>query len=184
MEVLKVRGQRKYSEEWNFLNVKEYLTEDGHEINDMIQYLHRNISMFIGITDINKNEIYEGDKIKFFIAPKELEWDSSENMFGTEPQVSWQECTKATRPIKVEAEVYYNTDGLAFSIKNINCEIMQLDDEEYHIADPKEIAGGADGFEYDLQSFYKDFMDFEIDSMLYSLGWQDFINIEVVGNVY
>ncbi len=138
----------------------------------------------IGIKDIHDTNIYEGDVVKFLLSPKELEHDSSENMFGTEPQNSWQECTKATEPILVTAEVFYDEQNVSYGLRNIKCYVLNEIDEEYSLADPDEIGGGADGFETVINPFYENWIDFTIDSMLYDIWISDFINIEVIGNIY
>lgn len=57
-------------------------------------------------------------------------------------------------------------------------------DEEYSIADPEEIGGGADGLETIINEKYEDWSDFMIDSMLYDVWFSDFIDIEIIGNIH
>ena len=62
---LKFKAQRKSSEEWNYLDLGEYLTRDEKEQPDMLQYLHRNIRQFTGLISSKNEEAYLGDVISF-----------------------------------------------------------------------------------------------------------------------
>lgn len=143
--------------------------------------------------DWNGKEVYEGDVIEFLLAPVELNHASSSDMFGTEPQNSWLECTQATYPVRASAEIFYNESELAYQIRNIKCKVLNIYDEDhddkyeedYCIADPNAVAGGADGFNFSLNDFYEDCIDFASDVYMYNgLTFNDFLNVKIIGNIF
>lgn len=146
------------------------------------------IGQFIGKKDIYNNNIFCNDIILFYLEPYVFEYGSAVDYFGVEPENNWSFPAKATGALKCTGTVYFDSDLLQYSIKNINVTVLDLDKEddylEYKKADPKEKASGADGYDYKYLSRYESLGELESDhTMGYELlGWNSFKHIEVIRN--
>lgn len=151
---------------------------------------NESVSQSIGKKDINDNNIFCNDIILFYLEPCVFENGSAVDYFGVEAENNWFFPSKATGALRCIATIYFDSELLQYSIRDIHVKVLDIDKDEdfleYKKADPKELSGGADGYNYKYLSFYKTLEELESDhTMGYEqLGWNSFKYVEIIGNKY